>query len=353
MTHPSRLPVEFPSDEWLLDGDLESLGVDPGKWESFKSSLNIRGASWEGEDHTGNQWGVVVTRRGRVIGSWGDPEYRFQTASVGKAFTWAAFGLAHDAGMVDPDDPVNTTWTGEGELSHEHKFLDRGHHTELTWRHLLGSKSTYGHDGGFPVTNGYYWRKRSSAQMSSQKSFKAPDWAEWTGDPFFDNYSHAKPGTERIYSSGGIWRLSQALTVLWQQDLKQVLDDGLMSKIGIPPDRWDWFPGKAVHDDPNWYPNMPGYGDFIDPPYEIAGRIIRGGGGWVVISAADLARFGLLVATEGKWDGEQVIGNDWLRGHGGGNGSLMNGDPETLTSIGVVTAEGFEWPLPGEVFDER
>jgi hypothetical protein len=31
----------------------------------------------------------------------------------------------------------------------------------------------------------------------------------------------------------------------------------------------------------------------------------------------------------------------------------MNGDPETLTSIGVVTAEGFEWPLPGEVFDER
>jgi len=98
---------------------------------------------------------------------------------------------------------------------------------------------------------------------------------------------------------------------------------------------------------------MPGYGDFIDPPYEIAGRIIRGGGGWVVSSAADLARFGLLVATEGKWDGEQVIGNDWLRGHGGGNGSLMNGDPETLTSIGVVTAEGFEWPLPGEVFDER
>jgi CubicO group peptidase (beta-lactamase class C family) len=165
---------------------------------------------------------------------------------------------------------------------------------------------------------------------------------------------------------------------LWQQDLKQVLDDGLMSKIGIPPDRWDWHPGKAVHDDPNWYPNMPGYGDFIDPPYEIGvgssppdrgrvsegenlpgrpsdpvtpgAKIVRGGGGWVVISAADLARFGLLVATGGFWNGERVIGNDWLRGHGGGNGSLMAGDPDTLTSIGVVTAEGFEWPLPGEVF---
>ncbi len=43
---------------------------------------------------------------------------------------------------------------------------------------------------------------------------------------------------------------------------------------------------------------------------------------------------------------------DWLRGHGGGNGSLMNGDPETLTSIGVVTAEGFEWPIPDDVFTD-
>ena len=206
--------VDFPGDRWLPEDDLNSAGLDPARWESFKSGLNIRGASWEGEDHSGNQWGVVVTRRGRVIGRWGNPEYRFQTASVGKAFTWAAFGLAYDAGMVDPDDLVNATWTGEGELSHEHKFLNRGHHAELTWRHLLGSKTTYGHDGGFPVTNGFYWRKRSSAQMSSQSSFKAADWAEWTGDPFFDNYSHVKPGTERIYSSGGIWRLSQALTVL-------------------------------------------------------------------------------------------------------------------------------------------
>ena len=158
LTHPSRLPVEFPRDEWLLEDDLKSIGLDPGKWESFKSSLNIRGASWEGEDHTGNQWGVVVTRQGRVIGSWGDPDYRFQTASVGKAFTWAAFGLACDAGMVSPDDLVSETWTGESELSHDHKHLDRGHHRKLTWRHLLGGKDHHGHDGGFPVTNGYYWK---------------------------------------------------------------------------------------------------------------------------------------------------------------------------------------------------
>ena len=312
--------------------------------------MPLKGANWEGEDHSDNQWGIVLTRRGRVVANWGDPRYKFQTASVGKAFTWAAFGLAHDAGMVHPDDLVNETWTGEGELSHAHKLLTNGHHAELTWRHLLGSKTTYGHDGGFPVTNGYYWRRGSSGQMTSQASFKASKWAEWTSDPYFDNYSHAKPGTERIYSSGGVWRLSQALTALWKQDLKQVLDEGLMIKIGIPPERWDWHTGRTVHEDPNFYPNMPGYGDFIDPPYEISGRVVRGGGGWVVISASDLARFGLLVAIEGMWNGGRIIGNDWLRGHGGGNGSLMNGDPSTLTSIGVVTAEGFEWPIPQDVF---
>ena len=43
--------------------------------------------------------------------------------------------------MVSPDDLVSEAWTGEGELSHDHKYLDRGHHTTLTWRHLLGSKT--------------------------------------------------------------------------------------------------------------------------------------------------------------------------------------------------------------------
>ena len=350
MTPPPLSPVEFPGNEWLPADDLASLGIDPAKWNSFQSSLNLRGASWEGEDHTGDQWGVVVTCRGRLIGEWGDPGYTFQTASVGKAFTWAAFGLAQDAGLVSPDDLVGDTWTGEGELSHEHKYLDRGHHRKLTWRHLLGGKDHYGHDGGFPVTNGYYWRRGSSAQMSSQASYSVPDWADWTGDPFFDNYSHAEPGTVRTYASGGIWRLSQALTVLWDRNIKAVLDERLMSRIGVPADRWDWVPGRIVHEDRNWYPNMPGYGDFIDPPYEVGAQTVRGGGGWVVISASDLARFGLLVATGGLWDGERIMGDEWLRGHGGGNGSLMNGDSETLTSIGVVTAEGFEWPVPGDVF---
>ena len=40
--------------------------------------------------------------------------------------------------------------------------------------------------------------------------------------------------------------------------------------------------GREVFENKNFYPSMPGYGDFVDPPYEIDGHVVRGGGGWAV-----------------------------------------------------------------------
>ena len=80
----------------------------------------VGGASSHGE----GQWGCVLTRGGYVLHTWGNRSYRFQTASVGKAFTRAALGLAVEAVMVDPDEPIRKTWTGAGQLSHPQKHLD-------------------------------------------------------------------------------------------------------------------------------------------------------------------------------------------------------------------------------------
>ena len=333
--------VAFPGDSW---GTItpEDAGLDAGRWHEFLERAEVGAADWEGERHGGNDFGCVLTRAGYVLHTWGDPLYLAQSASLGKAFTWAAFGLAVDAGLVSPHDPVRETWTGAGELSHGHKRLDRGHHVGLEWRHLLGLKDGYGHDGGFPVTNGYYWRQRSSAQMRSQAGLAAPEWAAWTGDPSYDNYSHVEPGTQRVYSSGGMWRLSQALTALWGDDLKHVLDDRLFGGLGIPADGWDWTPGRRVHEDRDWYPEMPGYGDFLDPPYEIGGHPVRGGGGWAVMTPIDLARFGHLVATGGIWNGQRVIGTDWLRGHHGGNASQVSGEGVHFTAMGRVATSGID-----------
>jgi len=342
----SEIPewVTYPEDDWIAITPAEA-GLDVEKWERFLAEKDIKGASWEGEIHEGDNWGAVLTRGGYLVHTWGDGDYKFQTASLGKAFTWAVLGLAVDRGMVKPDDYIWETWTGEGQLSHPYKYLNQGYHKKLTWT-LLGRKVDGKHWGGFPVTNGCYWRKGSTGHSKDTADSPIPEWANWTGDPFYDNYAHAEPGTVGIYSSGAQWRLTQALTVLWNKDIKQVLDEKLFGEIGIAADAWDWIPGRVVHKDKNWYPHMPGYGDFLDPPYEIDGHVVRGGPGWVVMSAKNLARFGQLIATQGIWKGKRLINSEWVIGHAGGNGSVVAGESRYYTSIGMVTTDGIDYHDP-------
>lgn len=347
--------VVYPEEAWAKRTPARA-GLDGDGFDRLISDAQVKGAAWEGETHEGDEWGAVLTRGGYLVHSWGDPDYTYQTASVGKTFTRALVGLAVWEGLIHEDDPICETWTGEGQMSHPHKVLTEGHHPRLTWRHLIGeADDTSRHYGGFPVTNGFYWRKggyahstvgfvkgaftgRSDARDDPGKP--SPEWARWTGDPLYDNYAHVEPGTQGVYASGGIWRLSQALTALWGRDLKDVLDDRLFGKMGIQPERWDWVPGRVVYETRDFYPSMPGYGDFIDPPYEINGKVVRGGGGWAIMSAADLARYGLFVASSGIWAGERLLDAQWVHSHGGGNGSRLEGDPETFLSLGMVTTQG-------------
>ncbi len=347
--------VTYPEDQWTSISP-EEAGLNKVHWNRFLESSNARGGPENCFNEGKPKWGAVFTRGGYLVHSWGDPSFKTQTASVGKAFTWTALGLAVEDGLLDPDDLINKTWTGEGQLSHPHKYLDQGHHQTLTWKHLIGDQDIYGHLGGFPVTNGYFWRNASpveqqnAAEVNLFGSAGVPGWANWTGDPYYDNYAHATPGSMRTYSSGGIWRLSQALTHLWGRDLKKVIDQRLMGPMGVPADRWDWTPGKEVFDSKDWYPHMPGYGDFIDPPYEITGHVVRGGPGWIVIDALDLARFGHLIATGGIWNGQRLIGSEWLRGHHGGDSNQVSGENAQFTALARVATLGVEHPLPEEVF---
>jgi len=320
--------VVFPGEEWEVITPTEA-GFDQDKWKAWTARQNPRGRGELGEGHPDDQWGVVLTRGGYIVQTWGDPDYRTQTASVGKAFTKLALQLTIDEGLVRSDeDLVMNYWTGEGELSHLHKYLNRGHHQDLTFRHL------WQHRGGFPVTNGHYWVTEK----------EVPRWAKWTGDPGFDNYAHVSPGTVQSYSSGGYWRLAQALTAIWKKSLKEILDDKLLTKIGISPGRWDWLPGRQIHDSIHFYPEMPNYGAFVDPPYSIGGHTCVGGQ-WVVMSAKDLARVGLLIATGGVWRGERLISDtELLAGHGGANDSELIVQRHEMIVWARVTTAGITLP---------
>lgn len=324
------LSMTFPNQSWLRLTPAEA-GFDTDSWTTWLRDSHPRGSGRFGEVHGDDEWGAVLVRGGYLVKVWGNPDYLYQSASVGKAFTKLALQLALDRGLIaSQDDPVMSYWTGSGLLSHPHKYLDRDHHRTISFRHL------WQHTAGFPLTNGYNWRERKTI----------PDWAVYTGDPDYDNYAHRPPGEGRSYSSGGYWRLTQALTAVWRQNLKSVLDEQLFGPIGIRSEGWRWLGGREVRDHAGLYPEMPGYGEFADPPYEIAGNACLGGGGWAIMSPMDLARVGVLISAGGIWAGRRLISDtELVDGHRGGNDSDLGVTrwPDSLV-LAKVTTSGLDFP---------
>ncbi len=320
--------VVFPRRQWARCTPAEA-GFDPEKLGAVLAAADVHGGTWGGVPVGPDDWGAVLTRGGYLVQTWGDPSFKQQSASLGKCLTRALFGITVEAGLIDPDAPIHASWTGHGELSHPHKYLDAGLHATLTWRQLLE------HQGGFVLESGFHWRRRSVFHATM------PDGTKWTGDPLADNYAHLAPGTTTLYSSGGYVRLGQALTAVWNRDLKEVLQERLFDHLEIPAERWDWLTTEEVHRREDFYPEYPGYGQYVDPPYAIRGHVVRGGPGWIVMSAEDLARFGLLVATGGVWNGRRIVGSQWLRGHAGLDVHVVAGDRESLVSIAKINTCGF------------
>jgi CubicO group peptidase (beta-lactamase class C family) len=65
------------------------------------------------------------------------------------------------------------------------------------------------------------------------------------------------------------------------------------------------------------------------------------------MSPLDLARFGLLVATRGVWEGRRLIGAEWLQGHGGVDIHVVGGDPDTLVAVAKTNVR--EFPFGNEI----
>ena len=143
---------------------------------------------------------------------------------------------------------------------------------------------------------------------------------------------------------------------VFDRELKDVLDEAVFGRIGIPAESWDWFTGQHVRETVDLYPEWPGYGEFVDPPYEIRGKRVQGGGGWVVMSASDMARVGVLLASSGLWRGEVLLGagefvtngqSSEIRGWNGGNSSTLSAwAGEDQLVIAAVTTAGLDWRDP-------
>ena len=173
-------------------------------------------------------------------------------------------GISAERGRLKLDEPISRTWTGRGQLSH-YAQVSRPRepcppdmaatHQSSGW--ICARKRrplAHGHrvpQGDSPL--GHHDERPALRQLRPRRARPSDALLQ-----------------RRLLAAG-----PGAYLRCVEKDLKQVLQEELFSHLGIPADRWDWLAGQVVHDTRDFYPAFPGYGEYVDPPYEINGHVVR------------------------------------------------------------------------------
>jgi len=208
-------------------------------------------------DHSGSN-GVkrlIIVRNGRVIWKGSEVDRRQCVWSVTKAFTSTAHGLLIEDGKCK----LNT-------LARQYNPKDLAElYPDVTLRHF--ATMTSGYDG---VGGSYDYDEK---RRGDQNALVGPL------PPFF------APGTKYQYWDEATQQYGYVLTQIAGEPLHDYLKRRIFNPIGISKTE---FQPDYTGEVPNWT-------------------------GGLVISAADLARFGLLFLNEGNWAGKQLVPASWIR----------------------------------------
>lgn len=214
----------------------------------------------------------LIIKDGYIAAQWGNPERVDMTFSVTKSYLSTIAGLAIDKQLINnvSDPVVNYVWSGEFEGRHNSK---------VTWEHLLNQSSDWSGD-----------------------LFGIKDWADRPpreGDiDDWKNRALNEPGTVMEYNDVRVNLLAYSLLQTWRKPLPMVLKENLMDAIGAST-TWRWF----------------GYDHAWVTVDGMQMKSVTGGGhsgGGLFVNTLDQARFGLLFARDGQWDGQQIISSEWI-----------------------------------------
>ncbi len=240
----------------------------------------------------GDMTGIIL-KDGYLVAEWGEPFRVDMTHSVTKSFLTATIGLAYDRKVIRDlkslvykemapitayrpgtryDDP-----NGFGK-SRFLELFDTEHNKTIDWDSLMRQTSDW---------EGALWGK--------------PDWADRPDrDPskWLERTRNA-PGDVFEYNDVRVNLLALAALNMIREPLPKFLRTHLMDEIGASS-TWRW------HGYENSYVLMDG---------EIIQSVSGGGhwGGGMLISARDLARYGLLVENNGVWNGKRLLSEEFLK----------------------------------------
>lgn len=213
----------------------------------------------------------VVIRHGYIVAEFGDTSVVEPTYSVAKSYLSTILGMTIDRGMIrNIKDPVRDYIKDGG--------YDSPHNSRITWEdHARQASEWEGSMFGKPST----FIGATEFGNGEMKPREIHD-----------------PGTYYEYNDVRVNRLSLSLLTLWKRPLPDVLKTEIMDPIGAS-NTWKWL----------------GY-DNAD--VTINGKTMRsvpGGTRWgagLWMSSRDHARFGLLMARAGKWNGRQLVPSNWI-----------------------------------------
>ena len=252
--------------------DLEDAGnvpgltqIEPEPWNAFLGPLKPRGGP-----------AGLLLRGGEIAASWGDPGRVDMTFSIAKSYLAVLCGIAVADGLIkDIDAPVS----GDVDIPE----FQGEHNSKITWRHLLTQTSEWSGTLFDKPDQVDHYREVGADSTNERKGRKRP---------------LETPGTFWEYNDVRVNVFSLALLHMFRRPLPEVLKERIMDPIGAS-DGWTW----------HGYENS---GVLVDDKVMVSvpGGTHWGGGLW--IDTFDHARFGLLIARGGEWNGKRLLDADWV-----------------------------------------
>ncbi len=238
----------------------------------------------------------LIIKDGYIAAQWGDLSRVDMTFSVTKSYLSTVAAMAWQDGKIELDKPVaDYVWDG--------KFSDP-HNSLITWDHLLTQSS----DWSGELFGMYDWADRPPREGT------VDDWK---------NRELNQPGTVFEYNDVRVNLLAYSLLQVLHEPLPHVLRNKIMNPIGASS-TWRWYGYDHA-----WV-TMDGF-----RVQSVTGGGHSGGG--MFVNTLDQARFGLLFARNGTWNGRQLVSPEWIQ--------------RAITPSGALERYGYMWWLHGDADD--
>jgi CubicO group peptidase (beta-lactamase class C family) len=250
----------------------ESQGIPSAAITKFLNRANESGMEWHS---------FMLLRNGHIVaeGCWKpfDLSYKHTLYSLSKSFTSTAIGLLVTDKKINVEDQLITFFPDllPAEISENLK--------QMKIKHLLSMNT--GHD--------------TDTTPTLQKSNEP-----WT-KKFLSLPVEHEPGTHFLYNSGATYMLGAIVKKVTGQDLETFLTSRLFQPLEIEDHDWEKSPEGL---------NVAGWG--------------------LRLKTEDIAKLGQLYLQKGKWNGKQILSEEWVNAAGSSQTKSNSGDGDWSQGYG-------------------